>query len=363
MKYDPFFRALPKELAPLYLFVGEDAVRVEEGIRRLSAHAAKLWGGDPETVWLDAEDKQVLAPLADRLTEILGGASLFSAGRIAVVRRALTGLVALEEFLGVWSRSAPPRTLLLLWLESSRAGIPGESVEFPRMYGSPPPWKSGAGSGESELALWLSAHARNRYVKQLAPAAAQFLIETVGESPDLLAREVGTLSAYVGPKPAIVEADIEALVGQRRTAAAWALTRPLSRLDRKEAADVLRDLFENGMEGRDGRLETSERTVAILVASALAGFVVECARAAEACAGRAPGPQVLSEVGIHFRRRQEEVLSILRQRPLAPLERWVEILTDLDRDLKRDRGPARERVETALAEMFQAVRTGTAAVA
>ena len=128
MTYDPFFRALPKESAPPYLLVGEDAVRVEQGIRRLASHAAQLWVGDPETVWLDAEDKQVLAPLADRLTEILGGASLFSAGRIAVVRRALTVLVALEEFLGVWSRPASPRTPVLLWLEFSLAGISGESV-------------------------------------------------------------------------------------------------------------------------------------------------------------------------------------------------------------------------------------------
>lgn len=71
---------------------------------------------------------------------------------------------------------------------------------------------------------WITQWARERYGKQVTAPAVQALREHLGDSPGVLDAELAKLAAYVGERPQITPADIDALTGQHREEKVFAVT-------------------------------------------------------------------------------------------------------------------------------------------
>jgi DNA polymerase-3 subunit delta len=149
----------------------------------------------------------VLAELLDELRTL----PFLAPRRVALVRDADTFISAnrehLEKYLEMPSetgslilecRSFPSNTRLY-----KRAQAVGQCIacESPRAYQVPD---------------WLAERSRSAYGKQLDSEAARLLAEHIGETLGILDGELAKLSIYVGDRPRITSADVEALVGHQR---------------------------------------------------------------------------------------------------------------------------------------------------
>lgn len=359
IRYDRFFRAPQREIAPLYLFVGADWTRVEEGVARLRKEAERLWSGPVELSWIDAEADAPLEggsprDLAGRLQEELGGDSLFAGARMTVVRRAQSAYAAIGDFLDRWAASPPKRTSLILWMGSAPAKSRGVAVEFHRLYATPPPWMPQASAEESELVQWIRGRAQRRHAKRMDPADALALIDAAGEDVDLLAREIETLSLYVGSRERISAEDVAALVGTRRSGEGFALAEALSSADARAARAELRQILDLGLEVGPGKALQGDDAAIPLVA-AISRFAWDAARAQEAAAEGALTDERLKEIGIAQRPRQASIRRALTRRPPADFARWLQLLAKADLDLKTGKAKSPgTRLEILAEELLEA---------
>lgn len=369
MKYEDFFREKPKAIAPAYVFVCEDAVRVEEGVAWLAREAQRLWGEAPEVAWIGAPASPREEPepgdgeaepasgessgsLVSRLAEAAGTGSLFGGARILWTRRVPSLTKPLAAFLSSWEKAPAPKTAVGVWTARRPAHPGGLVIEFSRLYATPPAWRPGAAAWDTPLAQWLSKRARVKHGRTLAPEDAQALVERAGEDLDGLAREIENLALYTEGKGGIGRAEIEALVGDRTSAGVNALAGAIARGDRDAAFATVDGYFTQGLAfGREGEAVAPEQ-VAIPLVAGLAQFALDCAKAREAGAAT---PDALRGIGIVAMGRQEAVRAALRRSPPAPINRWLGILAELDRRLKTEGALAstsRARLELAIAEML-----------
>lgn len=70
---------------------------------------------------------------------------------------------------------------------------------------------------------WLTQRAKGVHGKQLGAPAAELLIDQIGPELGMLDTELAKLSLYVGERPRIEAADVEALVGRCREEQIWGL--------------------------------------------------------------------------------------------------------------------------------------------
>ncbi|MFQ5591649.1 MAG: DNA polymerase III subunit delta [Phycisphaerae bacterium] len=75
---------------------------------------------------------------------------------------------------------------------------------------------------------WIKRRAREKHDKEVTAEAARALREHLGDSPGVLAAELTKLAAYVGRRPDITPADIDALTGHHREEKVFAVTDALS---------------------------------------------------------------------------------------------------------------------------------------
>lgn len=367
VKYQDFFRTKPRAIAPLYLFVCEDATRAEEGAAWLAAQAGRLWGEPPEVAWVspgapaeetpdgEAGGAPAGAPdLPARLSELLETPSLFSGGRMVWIRRAQAAWRDLEAFLDRWEKGPPPRAALGLCLARAPARPRGVMVEFPRLWSTPPAWKPEAAPWDNDLARWVAKFARGKHGKDLSVEDAHRLIERVGEDVDQLARALETLALYAGEAPDIAREAIEALVADRRAGDLGALVDAVARGNRAAAEEALAGIAARGAAFHAGRDALSPEEALIPAAAALAQFAWDAARAQEAAAGKRLAPEALAALGIASRPRQRAVTALLARCPPPDCARWLAALAALDRELKGGGGGAAgwARLEWTVAEML-----------
>jgi DNA polymerase-3 subunit delta len=74
-----------------------------------------------------------------------------------------------------------------------------------------------------EVAGWIVQRSKSVYGKVIDPAVAARLRDHIGDVLGALDAELGKLASYVGPRPAIVAADIDALVGYHREETVFAV--------------------------------------------------------------------------------------------------------------------------------------------
>ena len=94
---------------------------------------------------------------------------------------------------------------------------------------------------------WLRERARGAGL-DLAPEAAQALVDLVGEDLTRLATEVEKASVYAGGDRRVSEEVVSALTGQTRTRQYWELTQALEEARRGDALRLLSELLAAGDE-------------------------------------------------------------------------------------------------------------------
>jgi len=94
---------------------------------------------------------------------------------------------------------------------------------------------------------WLRGRARAAGL-DLAPAAAEALVELVGEDLSRLAGELEKAAVFVGPDGRVTAEDVRALVGESRVRRYWELAQALEEANRAKALGVLAELLDAGEE-------------------------------------------------------------------------------------------------------------------
>ncbi|MFP3867842.1 MAG: DNA polymerase III subunit delta [Desulfobacteraceae bacterium] len=240
MSHPTLERHLKKHtILPVYLFYGEEELLIRRALARLQEG---LGAGDnmrPEKTILEAEETN--------LAEVLSQArvpSLWSGQQLIILynvdRYNATELKPLEAYL-----DAPaPHTCLVLT-------APGLK---PKEVGRNPYWRrlqdEDAALGffrlkETALPRWLAGEA-NRLGKVLAPAAAQRLIESVGDNLLDLAQELEKLVLYMDPEKTITADMVGHLSSPSRSYSIFALVDALGQQQPSQALQVLNRLLEMG---------------------------------------------------------------------------------------------------------------------
>lgn len=96
------------------------------------------------------------------------------------------------------------------------------------------------------LPQWSQKWCSGQYHKNLAPDAAQLLVELTGPDMGLLDQEIKKLSIFVGNQDRIAMEDVDRLVGNRRQQVIWSLFDLIGLGKTGEALGLLNRLFEQG---------------------------------------------------------------------------------------------------------------------
>ncbi|MBN1123920.1 MAG: DNA polymerase III subunit delta [Sedimentisphaerales bacterium] len=87
--------------------------------------------------------------------------------------------------------------------------------------------------------------AKKEFTKDLSTAAAQLLVELVGDDPGRISSEIEKLAIYIGQRPAITSEDIESLIGHNRTFGAFTVIDSIIAGNTTEALRRLRNMFSS----------------------------------------------------------------------------------------------------------------------
>lgn len=102
------------------------------------------------------------------------------------------------------------------------------------------------GPAAFKLSSWCVAWAKQQYSKKISTNAAALLVELVGPQMGLLDSELNKLAVYAGYKPAIEQADVDALVGRSRAANVFKIMDAVGDGKPGVALNILSELFEEG---------------------------------------------------------------------------------------------------------------------
>ncbi len=227
-----------RKLQPLYLFFGEEDFLVERALRRLEAALAQEPGEPPLRVVREAGEVSLEEFFAQARM-----ATLWGSGQLLVLRQAEK--YAAEELTPAlaYLDHPAPRSLVVLTAPSLKMREVEKHPVFGRLQ------KNEAALGffrlkEDKLLPWLMQEAK-RLDKTLLPAAAQRLVEVVGDNLADLHQELKKLALFAGPDATLTPQQVNQLATHSRTYNIFALVDALGEkaLPRRLAAlDHLLDL-------------------------------------------------------------------------------------------------------------------------
>jgi DNA polymerase-3 subunit delta len=96
------------------------------------------------------------------------------------------------------------------------------------------------------LPQWCRSWCSARYGKDVAPAAAQLLVDLVGAQMGQLDQELTKLALYAGAAPRVEVADVDTLVGNSRAEKTWKIFDLIGAGQQSEALTLLDRFFEQG---------------------------------------------------------------------------------------------------------------------
>jgi DNA polymerase III subunit delta len=229
-----------RSLRSLYLFFGEEDFLMERALRRLEKALSEASGEAVLRVVREAPEVSLEEFLAQaRLSTLWGG------GQLLVLRRAnvypAEALAAVTAYLDHPAR----HSLVVLTAPGLKAREVEKHPVFGRLY------KDEAALGfsrlrEGEIFPWLAQEAK-RLGKTLTPAAAQRLVEVVGNNLSELHQELGKLALFAGDEATLTPQQVSQLASHSRSYNIFALVEALGEatLHRRLAAlDHLLDLGE-----------------------------------------------------------------------------------------------------------------------
>jgi len=286
---------------PLYVLPGDEPFlkrQVVLALRRSllgedeDSFGLSTYAGE-DAVWAAIHDElQTLPFLGGRRLVVIDAADPFvTANRPALERYvaapAATGVLVLE--VKTW-----PSTTRLAKLIDTNGTIVCNTPKVERL----PDW----------CVRWCQA----QQGKQLDPAAAQLLVELVGQEMGLLDQELAKLAVYVGEAAAIQSDDVDSLVGHSRAAEVWKIFDMIGAGQPAEALLLLDRLFDQG-----------NPPEAIL--GAFSYQVRQLARAGRLLAQGKPLSTALAEAGAQAwkARAIETQMRHLGRRRLARLYEWL----------------------------------------
>ncbi|MFO0934352.1 MAG: hypothetical protein U1E39_16820 [Planctomycetota bacterium] len=314
------------DLPPVVVFAGEEAFFADEGVGVITK--ALFPDGDPggAVVTLDAglpADSERIATVLEELAT----PSLFGEGKLVVIRRAeaLGGAAADDDeeagedaeeedeapaparparapageakgdgkAVKPGRRASPITTLVKQAATTAQPGavlvlvtrkpVKGKGsvsadaiaktgaalVDCRRLYDAPPPWARGGSVYDTEVVKFLVRRAKAQHGKALDARTAHALVLRRGAGLSGLAVTLATLAAYVGTRPAIVEADVAATVGETREDPAYVLADAVLERDVNRALDLTGAAFDRGLSDSKGRVAVRAEAIFPMLVSVL----------------------------------------------------------------------------------------------
>jgi DNA polymerase-3 subunit delta len=205
---------------PLYLFYGDEEFLMNRALVRLEAGLTDRAGEPPAKVTREAQE----VGLPEFLAESRAG-TLWGPGQLLILRRVDTYPAdQLKAITGYLDHPAPRAWVVLL-----AEGLKARDVEKHKVWGRLA--KEGAALGfyrlrEGELYQWLTREAR-RLEKNLTLAAAQRLVEMVGDNLAELSQELEKLALFAGPENVLTPALVTQLASHSRNYNIFALVEAL----------------------------------------------------------------------------------------------------------------------------------------
>ncbi len=230
-----------RQLRPLYLFFGEEEFLMQRALKRLEEALRDQTGEAPLKVTREATE----TPLAEFLAETRVG-SLWGSGQLLVLRRAEAVPAAELQAVTDYLSHPAPRTWVVLLAEGLKA----------RDLARNPVWSgvqaADAALGffrlkEEELYRWLTREA-GTLGKNLTLAAAQRLVEIVGENLWELMQELEKLALYAGKEKSLTPNLVNQLATHSRTYNIFALVDALGEAGVQKRLTALAQLLDLGEE-------------------------------------------------------------------------------------------------------------------
>ena len=207
--------------------------------RVLEALSRQILGdGDDDIALVHFAAKSLnLTQLRDELSTV----SMWSASRLVVVDEADDFVTEFRSGLEKYADRPAKKSVLVLevrsWLSTTKLSRKvaqiGLEIDCKSLKGT-------------ELLTWLREHCRAAHGKQLAPDAAQLLVELAGAELGLLDQELAKLAAYMGTAASIDLSAVRQLVGGWKAETTWGMLDAVrdGRIDK--ALQLLSKLLEAG---------------------------------------------------------------------------------------------------------------------
>ena len=207
-------------LKPVYLFYGDEEFLMNRALARLETALMEKAGEPPTRVIREAQEVE----LADFLAESRD-ATLWGPGPLLILRRVETYPAAQLKALTPYLDHPAPRAWVVLLAEGLKARDVEKHAVWGRMYRE----ESALGFyrlREGELYQWLSREARLQG-KNLTLAAAQRLVEIVGDNLAELSQELEKLALFSGADHTLTPALVTQLASHSRSYNIFALVEAL----------------------------------------------------------------------------------------------------------------------------------------
>lgn len=297
----------PQSVPPVCVVFGEDSFLRHEAVAALCRAA----GADTAGVGVARYEGET-ASLGDVLAEVRT-LSLFCGRRVVVVEDA-------DKFV------SSHRPQLEKYVERPAEGVLILAVE--RWPATTNLYAAVAAAGlavscdkpaAAQLKAWLAAWAKQRYEVTLSAAAAELLLDLVGQEPGILHQELGKLAAAAGGSQIGPEL-VERFVGSWRERTAWDMIAAALEGRRTEAIDLLQRLL---MAGADALAILAPVGYTLRVLAAATRHVEQ----SEAAGGRANLREALLAAGspayAGILERNERHLRLLGRERGRELARWL----------------------------------------
>jgi DNA polymerase-3 subunit delta len=226
-------------LQPVYLFYGDEEFLMQRALARLTAGLTEMAGEPPSRVRREAQE----IGLADFLAESRA-ATLWGPGQLLILRGVEAYPAAQLKALSAYLDHPAPRAWVVLLAE----GLKTKDVEKHAVWGRLHREKAALGFfrlREGELYQWLTREARQQG-KNLTPAAAQRLVEMVGDNLAELSQELEKLVLYAGAENTLTPALVTQLASHSRTYNIFVLVEALGGPEGHRALAPLGHLLELG---------------------------------------------------------------------------------------------------------------------
>jgi DNA polymerase-3 subunit delta len=229
-----------RSLRPLYLFFGEEEFLMDRALRRLEQALSEKWGEAVTRVVREAPEVSLEEFFAQARLSTLWGS-----GQLLILRRVETYPAKALNAVATYFDHPAPRSLVILTAPSLKAKEAEKHPVFGRLA------KNEATVGffrlrEGDLLPWLAQEAK-RLGKTMPPAAAQRLVEVVGDNLSELHQELKKLVLFAGSDATLTPQQVSQLASHSRSYNIFALVEALggTALHRRLAPlDHLLDLGE-----------------------------------------------------------------------------------------------------------------------